>query len=102
MSKKRKIVIELSGIIHSVWKPLPGRIKDYIAFPKQNGYQSLHTTAFIGDGNLVEIQIRTKEMHKEAEYGVASHALYKTEGETGGKKKIWLGLKTLVMKIRLI
>ncbi len=75
------------GIIHSQWKPLPGKIKDYIAFPKQNGYQSLHTTVFSGDGNLVEIQIRTEEMHKEAEYGIASHALYKTEGESAEKKR---------------
>lgn len=65
------------GIIHGVWRPLPGRIKDYIAFPKPNGYQSLHTTVFTGDGSIVEIQIRTKEMHHNSEYGIASHLSYK-------------------------
>ncbi len=65
------------GIIHNVWRPLPGRIKDYIAFPKPNGYQALHTTIFTGYGNVVEIQIKTKQMHQEAEYGVASHIFYK-------------------------
>jgi GTP pyrophosphokinase len=65
------------GIIHSIWRPLPGRIKDYIAFPKPNGYQSLHTTIFTGDGGIVEIQIRTEKMHREAEYGIASHFGYK-------------------------
>lgn len=70
------------GIVHSIWKPLPGRIKDYIATPKPNGYRSLHTTIFTGTGSVVEVQIRTPEMHAEAVYGIAAHFIYK---ETGGK-----------------
>ncbi|MFH0846047.1 MAG: HD domain-containing protein [Patescibacteria group bacterium] len=65
------------GIIHSFRRPMPGRIKDYIAFPKPNGYRSLHTTIFTRFGNVVEIQLRTEEMHREAEYGIASHLSYK-------------------------
>ncbi len=65
------------GIIHAEWKPMPGRIKDYIAFEKPNGYQSIHTTIHTGDADLLEVQIRTEDMHKEAQYGIASHISYK-------------------------
>ncbi|MBU6370864.1 MAG: bifunctional (p)ppGpp synthetase/guanosine-3',5'-bis(diphosphate) 3'-pyrophosphohydrolase [Patescibacteria group bacterium] len=71
------------GIIHGIWRPMPGRIKDYIASPKANGYRSLHTTVFTGDGSVVEIQIRTNEMHYDSEYGRASHAVYKKQGSKG-------------------
>jgi RelA/SpoT family (p)ppGpp synthetase len=67
------------GIIHSLYRPVPGRIKDYIALPKPNGYQSLHTSVFAGQGNIAEIQIRTKDMHDFAEYGIASHHIYKKQ-----------------------
>lgn len=68
---------QILGIIHGAWRPLPGRIKDYIALPKPNGYQSIHTTVFTGDGWIVEVQIRTEDMDREAEYGIASHLAYK-------------------------
>ncbi len=64
------------GVIHSIWKPVKGRIKDYISQPKPNGYHSLHTTVFCDDGEFVEFQIRTQEMHEEAQFGVAAHWRY--------------------------
>lgn len=69
------------GVIHKVWRPLPGRIKDYIALPKPNGYQSLHTTVFCEDGKVTEFQIRTPHMNRDAEFGIAAHWAWEIAGK---------------------
>jgi guanosine-3',5'-bis(diphosphate) 3'-pyrophosphohydrolase len=76
------------GVIHGLYRPVPTRFKDYIAVPKPNGYRSLHTTVFTGDGSTLEVQIRTQEMHNEAEYGIASHLSYKELGKNLSKEEI--------------
>lgn len=87
---------EALGIIHKMWRPLLGKIKDYISMPKPNGYQSLHTTVFCLDGKITEFQIRTAKMHEEAEYGIASHWAYDEAGKPNSgvtpnlKQLVWV------------
>ena len=83
------------GIIHKLWTPVPGKVKDYIALPKPNGYQSMHTTVFCDDGEMTEFQIRTEKMDYEAKYGIAAHWAYAEAGKPRagakvGKKLEWI------------
>lgn len=90
------------GLVHNFWQPLPNKIKDYIAFPKPNGYRGLHTTVFAGDGGIVEIQIRTAEMHKDSQYGIAAHVAYKEggKGASGGGQSSFDWIKSLIPSFR--
>jgi guanosine-3',5'-bis(diphosphate) 3'-pyrophosphohydrolase len=78
------------GILHSLYRPMPGRIKDYIAQPKPNGYQSLHTTVLSEEGSILEFQIRTLEMHEESEYGIAAHWRYKEGTKVNQRQIKWM------------
>jgi GTP pyrophosphokinase len=73
------------GVIHARFRPLPGEFKDYIAFPKPNGYQSLHTTVLTTEAGVVEMQVRTDDMHRRAQFGIASHMSYKQLGKAAGR-----------------
>lgn len=84
---------QVLGIIHNLWRPVPGKLKDYISNPKPNGYQSIHTAVFTGDHGIVEIQIRSQQMQHEAEFGIASHLAYDETGKPNQGGRLTKNLK---------
>ncbi len=92
---------EALGIVHKKYRPMVGRIKDYISLPKPNGYQSIHTTVFGPEGRIMEVQIRTEKMHNEAEFGIASHWIY-SEKEKKGWRQYFFGRKGKVPEKELV
>ncbi|MBS3903341.1 MAG: bifunctional (p)ppGpp synthetase/guanosine-3',5'-bis(diphosphate) 3'-pyrophosphohydrolase [Anaplasmataceae bacterium] len=88
------------GLVHNLWPPLPGRIKDYIAMPKPNGYRSIHTTIIAPENRFVEIQIRTAQMHEENENGIAAHWIYKQNGHH--KEKFPLATSRLAQEVEWV
>lgn len=90
-AREKRICYHSLGLVHSMWTPIPGRFKDYIAVPKPNGYQSLHTTVISTAGQPIEVQIRSRRMHEVAEFGIAAHWMYKQVGQLDERaRENWL------------
>ncbi|AFZ69249.1 RelA/SpoT family protein [Deinococcus peraridilitoris] len=90
-AREKRVCYHALGLVHSMWTPIPGRFKDYIAVPKPNGYQSLHTTVISTAGQPIEVQIRSQRMHEVAEFGIAAHWMYKQGGKLDERsRENWL------------